>query len=193
MEQCGTRLLPNRSSDETGSYSRLVQSRMTVASVVAASYFGQRPASLTPPARSELVEVERYIPHDGRMHSLVITTGHRTVSPDLRPLGPPYPCPRTQTPARRACDGRGRGGPDRSPSLGGSRPEPHSRGPDAPLWPVLCIPYDGKSSLRRGSPCVPAPAKPASGPAKTYLSRQDRDFLGCAKEGLTARLNGDRR
>jgi len=38
-----------------------------------------------------------------------------------------------------------------------------------------------------------SPGKPVSGPAKAYLSRQNRDFLGCAKEGLTARLNGDRR
>jgi hypothetical protein len=38
-----------------------------------------------------------------------------------------------------------------------------------------------------------SPGKPVSGPAKTYLSRQNRNFLRCAKEGLTARLNGDRR
>ena len=37
------------------------------------------------------------------------------------------------------------------------------------------------------------PGKPVSGPAKTYLSGQNRDFFQCAKEGLTARLNGDRR
>jgi hypothetical protein len=35
--------------------------------------------------------------------------------------------------------------------------------------------------------------KPVSGPAKTGLSRQNRDFLRRAEEGLTARLNGDRR
>jgi hypothetical protein len=93
------------------------------------------------------------------MHAPVTTTVHRTVSPDLRLLPPPYPCRRTQTLACRACGGRGRGGPDRSPSLGGSRPEPHSRGPDAPLWPVLRIPYDDKNSFRQGSPCVPACAR----------------------------------
>jgi len=34
---------------------------------------------------------------------------------------------------------------------------------------------------------------PVSGPAKTYLSRQHRDFLQCAGEHLAAKLDGDRR
>src|SRR5271163_4684187 len=37
------------------------------------------------------------------------------------------------------------------------------------------------------------PGKPVSGPAKTYLTRQNRDFLRCAKGGLTTRLDSDRR
>src|SRR5262249_14596140 len=37
------------------------------------------------------------------------------------------------------------------------------------------------------------PDKLVSGAAKTYLSRQNRDFLRRASEGLTARINGDRR
>src|SRR5215471_7607624 len=38
-----------------------------------------------------------------------------------------------------------------------------------------------------------SPGKPVSGPAKTYPSRQNGAFLQRANEGLTARLNGDRR
>src|SRR5438876_6419127 len=50
--------------------------------------------------------------------------------------------------------------------------------------------------------CVPPAAissaglstgKPVSGSAKTHLSRQNRDFLRRASQGLTARLNSDRR
>ena len=37
------------------------------------------------------------------------------------------------------------------------------------------------------------PDRPVSGPAKTYLSRPNRDFLRCVKEGLTARVNDGRR
>jgi hypothetical protein len=40
---------------------------------------------------------------------------------------------------------------------------------------------------------VLSPGKPVSGPTKTHLSRRNRAFLRYAKEGLTARLNGDRR
>ena len=37
------------------------------------------------------------------------------------------------------------------------------------------------------------PAKPVPGAPKTHLSRQNRDFLRCPRQGLTARLNSDRR
>ena len=38
-----------------------------------------------------------------------------------------------------------------------------------------------------------SPGKSAPGPAKAYLSRQNRDFLRCGQEGLTVRLDNDRR